>query len=194
MAIPFNNNLTWKNYAIYPDWHASLTEPMGGTENQVNKSAKGIFKHIGNQFGARGVQFIRDGARLVLKVPVRSLLTPIFLPKNWKQRERAKINAKLAGHAFVQLLIVPAKFLIALTTLVKLGVFFKKSNELLDRLEQQTDRLDGRASQLEALKEVGRIHAKDRQEYNGYKKWLYRIDPKLCRKEGSVNTKFKSLD
>ena len=131
----------------------------------------------------RGVQLLRDGARLVLKVPIRALWTPIILEKNWKELERAKINAKLTGYAFVQLACVPAKFVVALVALITSPISSSQTASLLNMSKHWTAHLDGRASQLEALKEVGRKYAANPDEYNKYRDWLYQINPELCCKQ-----------
>jgi len=183
MSIPYNDNLVWSSYRSNPDWYKSLPEPSNNHQNQLERAVNQLFEQTVKQPIARGIQFIRDSARLVLKVPIRSTLTPIVLEKNWKQRERAKINAKLTGYSFVQLLSVPVKFLIALSALATAGISQKRAKWLLDKSTDWTAHLDGGASQLEALKEEGRANAKTRDEFNQYKNWLYSIDPKFCRKD-----------
>lgn len=119
----------------------------------------------------------------MLKVPIRSVWTPIILSKNWRELERTKINIKLTGYSLVQLISVAFKAVIALVALVVSIVFSKDgANWLLNKSEGWTAHLDGRAAQLEALKEVGAKNAPDRNQYDAYKQWLYAIDPKLCRK------------
>ncbi len=186
MSIPFNDNLSWNSYNSNPDWHQNqpvTPPPVSHTIQQKNQVIHQVGKQIFKQPFTRGWQFTRDAARLLLKVPIRSIWTPIVLPKNWKQRERTKINAKLAGYAFVQLASVPPKFVVALTALITLRFSLKKAQQLLDKSARVTAYLDGRASQLEALKEVGQVNASSREEYASYKAWLYTINPKLCRKE-----------
>jgi hypothetical protein len=186
MSIPFNDALMWKGYRSNPD-HYKNQPPAGAAteslpENQVKRAASELIPKTLIRAGRRSVQLIRDVARLVLKVPVRSVWTPIVLPKNWKQRKRAKINAKLAAYSFVQLVSVPAKFLVALAALTTAAFSYEKAEWLLDKSVAYTAHLDGRASQLEALKEEGLKEAKDLEEYNQYKTWLYGISPELCRK------------
>lgn len=180
MSIPFNDNLIWDTYQSNPDWHKDQPDPAPTSlidrENQIRLTVNEVFR----QTISRGVQFIRDAARLVLKVPIRAILTPIVLPKNWKERERAKINAKLTGYSLAQLVSVPVKFIVALTALVTSS---ERVRSLFDKCENFTTHLDGRAAQLEALKEVGRVNASTQDEYNLYKIWLYSIDSKVCRKE-----------
>lgn len=186
MAISFNDNLLWGTYISAPDWHKEQPMPgsMPSTDNQIRRVANELFAQAFKQPIARSIQCIRDTARLVLKVPIRSIWTPIVLSKNWKQYERAKINTKLAGYSFIQLVSIPVKFLVALTALATSVISSKRAKWLLDKSAHCTAYLDGRASQLEALKEVGRKNAPDQKEYSEYKKWLYSIDPKLCCKEG----------
>jgi hypothetical protein len=183
MSIPYNDHLAWSSFRADPNWYKSQPAPSVDRQDQVKHAVNELYAQTINQPVSRGVQFIRDAARLVLKVPIRSVLTPIFLKKNWKERERAKINAKLTGYSFVQLVSVPAKFVVALTALATSKFSQDRAKWLLDKSEDWTAHLDGRASQLEALKEEGRIHAKNRGEFNNYKKWLYSIDPKICRKD-----------
>lgn len=185
MAIPYNDNLRWDTYLSHPDWHKTQPEPTQLPEkcldSQSTRAIKELFRQTFKQPFTRGVQCLRDAARLVLKVPFRSLKTPVFLKKNWKQRERAKINAKLAGYSFLHLLSVPVKFCVALAALAISAVSFDAARKTLDKSESWGAYLDGRASQLEALKEEGRQNAQTREEYARYKEWLYGIDPSLCR-------------
>lgn len=67
--------------------------------------------------------------------------------------ERAKVNVKLTGYAFVQLVSVPGKFIVALAALSAGPFSNEKAQWLLDKSVNWTIHLDGRASQLEALKE-----------------------------------------
>lgn len=179
MAIPYHDNLQWGKHLEALTWHSEL--PADGS--QVRRAANDLFAQTVKQPVVRSVQFVRDAARVVLKVPIRSLYTPIILPKNWKQRERATINVKLAGYSFVQLLSVPAKFLVALTALALSALSAKGAEYLLGKSQRWTTHLDGRAAQLEALKEEGRKHASTREEYEVYRTWLYGIDPQLCTKK-----------
>ena len=186
MSIPYNDNLKWSTYTFNSYWHENpietTTAPSVDSDNMAKRAATEILTQIFKGSVVRGIQFIRDGARLVLKVPIRSVWTPIILPKNWRELERAKINVKLTGYSLVQLISVPVKSVIALAALVVSIVSKNGANWLLNKSESWTTHLDGRASQLEALKEVGAKRAPDRVQYDSYKKWLYDIDPKLCRK------------
>ena len=187
-SIAFNANLLWDNYRDNPNWHTDMPVPksipsIDSKKVMMRRALKEVFVKTFKQSFARSIQVIRDVARLVLKVPVRSILTPIILPRNWKERRRVAVNIKLTGYAIVQLLSVPAKFLVAVTALATSAISFKKAKQLLDKSDQWTINVDGRAAQLEALKEVGRNEAETREEFNKYKEWLYSIKPGLCRKE-----------
>jgi hypothetical protein len=184
MSIPFNDNLSWEKYTTNPNWHKCLSQDSElASVNQTRRAVNDLANQVFKQIFARGFQFVRDLARLVLKVPVRALIiTPIFLSKNWKERQRAAINAKLTAYSFVQLLSVAPKFMVAIAAILTSAISNKKAKWLLDKSENWTAHLDGRASQLEALKEVGRVNAPDRKTYDAYKQWVYDIDPKLCRK------------
>lgn len=186
MSIPFNDNLLWGTFQTNPNWHVDqpvpAPKPLPEDENQTYRAVNAVSVQTFKQGCTRSIQFIRDAARLVLKVPIRAVWTPIILPKNWRERERAKINAKLTGYAFVQLAFVPAKFTVALAALATSALSYEKAQWLLDMNEHKTAYLDGCASQLEALKEVGAKGAANRGEYDRYKAWLYNIEPKLCRK------------
>lgn len=178
MSIPYNESISLYHFKCgvnVNDFHGKWTDKK--------KTAKGeLISNAFQQPVVRTVQFIRDTARLILKVPVRAIANPIFLEKNWRERERAKVNVKLTGYAFVQMVSVPVKFMVAL---VALGItpFSKTSAEkLINKSAAWTAHLDGCASRLEALKEEGAKGAKNRNEYNGYKDWLYNIDAKLFRK------------
>lgn len=186
MAIPYNDNLKWGRDIANPNWFNDqsvvLNRSLINNENLCIRSMNELFAQAIPQPFARSVQLIRDGLRLVLKVPIRAIRTPIVLSKNWKELERAKINAKLTGYSFIQLFSVPIKFLVAFLALVTSAVSFAKAKWLLDKSEGWTAYLDGRASQLEALKEEAGKFSENRQQYDQYKTWLYTIEPKLCRK------------
>jgi len=189
MSIPYNSALQWGNFLLptenYVEEREANSDVNGNEKSPTERAVNELLVQAPNESYRRGVQFIRDVARLVLKVPVRSAWTPIVLPKNWRQRERAKVNAKLTAYSFVQLISISAKFFVALTALAVSAISFKKAQYLLDKSENVTAHLDGRASQLEALKEEGRTNAKNKDEFNEYKSWLYNFDPKTCR----VNSK-----
>ena len=184
MSIPFNNNLLWNIYSKTPDWHKNksieISTPLELFDNKVSYAAKEVFIKTPKQFVSRGIQFIRDAARLILKEPFRSIWTPVVLPKNWGQRERVAINGKLAGYAFIQLVFVPVKFLVALTAIALSAISCNRAKSFLDKSESWTQDLDGRSSRLEALKEVGVKKINNQSDYIKYKNWLYNIDPKLC--------------
>lgn len=188
MSIPYSDNLQWSTYTSHPNWHQTsfeaITAPSVDSNSIAKRAATEILAQIFKESVIRGIQFIRDGARLVLKVPIRSVWTPIILSKNWKEFERTKINVKLTGYSLVQLISVPFKSVTALAALIVSVVSKNKANWLLHKSESWTTHLDGRASQLEALKEVGGKEASDRNQYDAYKQWLYQIDPKLCCKPG----------
>lgn len=190
MSIPHHDNLNWDIYKSNPDWHKSssgaVPEKLNNSEFKVRRAVDEVFVQGVKQPVVRGVQFIRDALRLVLKVPVRATWTPIVLEKNWKERQRSLINAKLTGYSFVQLVSVPAKFFVAIAAIMTSAISQKGAQSLLDRSDRYTAHLDGRASQLEALKEEGVKKAATRIEYEQYKAWLYQIDSKLCRKPVEV--------
>lgn len=183
MSIPFHPSLNWVNFTAHP-YNAKLVweppAPAAARTAQraaVNDLATQIFKQI----IVRGVQFIRDGLRLVLKVPVRALLHAIWRQDNWKERERAKINVKLTGYALAQFVFILPKTLVALGALVTSAASQEKAQWLLSKSADWTAHYDGRASQLEALKEVGRNNADSKEQFIAYKTWLYNFDAKLCR-------------
>ncbi len=186
MSIPYSDNLQWSSYTSNSNWYQSLNEvtiaSSVNSDNTAKRAATEVLTQIFKETVVRGIQFIRDGARLVLKVPIRSIWTPIILKKNWRELERTKINVKLTGYSFIQFISVPVKTVTALAALVVSAVSRNGANWLLNKNEGCTAYLDGKASQLEALKEVGAKKAPDRNQYDAYKKWLYEIDPKLCRK------------
>lgn len=186
MAVPYNNCISIEAFQQSLKENQSFSSQptiVEGTQEKLKEIAvKEFFLQTFIQPLSRGVQFLRDAARLVLKVPIRSIWTPIILPKNWKQRERAKINTKLTGYAFIQLIAIPAKILISLTAIVTEIVFWKTATQwLLNKSRYYTAYLDGRTSQLEALKEEGVKKSLNKKEYNNYKNWLYNFDPLMCR-------------
>ena len=182
MSIPYNNNLSLPVYQTNPNWHQNLQVPSFTSENETERAVDELFTHTFEQPVVRGIQFIRDTARLVLKVPIRAIATPIFLEKNWRERERAIVNAKLTGYSFVQLASVPVKFTVVLIALATSAISQDRAKYFLDKNEEWTAYLDGCASQLEALKEEGAKQKLSRLEFDRYKNWLSEIDPKLCRR------------
>ncbi|MDR3625066.1 MAG: hypothetical protein P4L16_08025 [Chlamydiales bacterium] len=186
MSIPYNDNLQWHTYASNSNWYKNqpevITALLMDFSDVTKRAATEALAQIFKESVLRSIQFIRDGARLVLKVPIRSVWTPIILSKNWREFERTKINVKLTGYSAVQWIFVPFKSVTALAALVVSVVSKDGANWLLNKSESWTVYLDGRAAQLEALKEVGAKRAPDRNQYDAYKQWLYDIDPKLCCK------------
>jgi hypothetical protein len=181
MSIPYNNNLRLCIYQSNPTCFEHRPKPVQESENQVKRAVSAIFVNAVQQPFVRGVQFIRDVLRLILKVPIRAVANAIFLEKNWQEKERAQINAKLTGYAFVQLVSVPAKFAVSLVALGVATGSKKNAKWILDTSEEWTAHLDGRASQLEALKEEGAKKSESRADYEAYRAWLYHIDAKDCR-------------
>lgn len=193
MAIPYNDQLQWSVYSSNPEWHKNaIITPPSASKNISEQAMLDLLTHIFIESVVRTIQFLRDGARLVLKVPVRSALKPIILSKNWRELERTKINVKLTGYAFVQLVFVPIKSVSSLAAYIVAAVSKKGARWLIHKNKKWTAHIDGRASQLEALKEVGAKNAADKEQYKAYRKWLYKIDPKLCVKEPFVQLKCKN--
>lgn len=206
MSIPYSDKIKWDAYQNdqFIDNRGNAV-PVGSKQDLFNRAVKEVFVCSISQLKTRSVQFVRDALRLVLKVPIRAVKTPFIFKKYWKQCENAKINAKLTGYSFVHLLYVPVKFAVALAALATLSVSAAKAQWLLDKCDEGSAYLDGRASQLEALKEEGLKNATMKQPildkdskpetpeeevlrydderalYNSYKQWLYRIDPRMCR-------------
>ena len=182
MSIPYNPQLSLETYHSNTNWYQSLPAPsLLNSENQVTRAVNELFAQAFKQSFVRE-QFLRDTARLVLKVPIRAIVKPIFLEKNWQERERAKVNAKLTGYSFVQLASVPVKFSVALIALMTAAASQERAKKVLDASEKWTTHLDGRCSQLEALKEEGAKKAQSWDEFVQYRTWLFNIDPRLCRK------------
>lgn len=181
MSIPYNENLSLNNYQTKPDWNKGLPLASWKYEDQTRRAAGELYA-LTFKGPFRTVQFIRDFARLVLKVPIRAIANPICLKKNWQEKERAIVNTKLPGYSLVQLISVPVKFIVALIALATSVVFQDLSKWILNKSERWTSHLDGRASQLEALKEEGAKKAQSRKEFEDYRTWLYNIKPSLCRK------------
>lgn len=182
MSIPYNDYLSVSNFSAAVPMPAvpapAVQSEISQTRRAVNELATQTFK----QPLVRGVQFVRDALRVVLKVPVRAVFTdPVYFPSNWKGREHALINLKLAGYSFVQLLSVAPKFMVAIAAILTSAISKKKAEWLLDKSNAITAFLDGRASQLEALKEQGLKNINVRSDYDAYKAWVYKIDPALCR-------------
>jgi hypothetical protein len=187
MSIPYSDNIRWNSYTNTPNWYTKVPVPtqnmMPENKNSVQQIVHKIFIDTFKELYTRGVQCLRDSARLILKEPIRSVWTPIILSKNWKQRERVVVNAQLVGCSFVQLVYVPTKALMAIAALATLTVSREKALQLLDISESWSANLDGCASRLEALKTEGRGNAQNQEAYHEYKEWLFKIDAKLCRKE-----------
>lgn len=177
MAIPYNNHLSYNNFIYNNEWYK---DPQN--LKPVPQKANPLF--IPELF-RRSIQFIRDAARLVLKVPVRAVWTPIILKKNWRERERALINVKLTGYSFVHLVSVPIKLVATIASLAVMIFNINAFNSINVYRHSWTAFLDGRASQLEALKEVGLKKTKTDKEYETYKQWVYSIHPALCRSDNT---------
>jgi hypothetical protein len=180
MAIPYNPLLSVEVYKT--GQNPFENEPVASTNevNQVKRAISDIFDQTVKQPVIRGVQFVRDAARLVFKVPVRAIVKPIFQEKNWQELERAKVNAKLTGYSFVQFVSVPAKFAVAFAALTMSAFSAQRAKKMLDYSEGWKLHLDGRAAQLEALKEQGAKKITDKVEFEKYRIWLYNLDPKKC--------------
>lgn len=182
MSIPYNDHLSLNTYRSNPDWHKKLPLTPLKFEGQGRRAAGELCEQTFKQSCIRLVQVIRDTARLVLKVPVRAIAKPICFEKNWQERQRAFVNLKLTGYAFVQFASVPAKIFVAFTALAISVLSQDCAKSLLDKSEEWTAHVDGCTSQLEALKEEGAKKALNRKEFDEYRNWLYGIDPKVCRK------------
>lgn len=188
MSIPYHDYLSLNTYRSNPCWYKSLTAQE--SNNNTSPAKQAVTEVLTTAFKepiVRGVQLIRDMARLIFKVPIRAIRTPVILEKNWRERERAGVNAKLAGYAIIQLFSLPGKFIVALAALAASSLSENHTKSLLGLNKKWTAYFDGRASQLEALKEEGAKQAQDKKEFNEYKAWLYGIDPQFCRnirKEG----------
>lgn len=180
MSIPYNEGISIEVFRGHATYQALYTFPNG---NPVKRAAIEAITNLFKEPVVRGVQLLRDTARLVLKVPIRAVVKPIFLEKNWRELERAKVNVKLTGYAFIQLVSVPAKFAVALTALAISVFSHEKAEGLLNMSRKWTIYLDGRASQLEALKEEGAKKSIDREEFEDYRNWLYHIQPLNCIKQ-----------
>lgn len=199
MSLPYaKNQLNLDNYLsnTTPVWPEKVASD---TDNLVKRVANEFFAQTFKQPFVRSIQFIRDSARLILKVPIRTLITePFFKKQNWGSRERAKINAKLVGYSFIQMISVPVKILIAILAIFTLAIGWTSATKmLLDKSDSYSKYLDGRASQLEALKMEGckknekyfkklTRHNKEKSKltfkiFCDYKNWLYQFNPILCR-------------
>lgn len=182
MAIPYNDNLSLQMFYQNPNWYEKI-ETLPLTVNQsIFKQTIAEVLNLSYRPPFRSVQFLKDLARLIFKVPIRAIATPVFLKQNWKERKRALVNVKLPCYALAQLALMPVKFLFALMALGISGPFPKKARWILEKSKQWTVWLDGRSSQLEALKEEGIKKTKNRQEYYNYFTWLYKIEPSFCIK------------
>lgn len=170
MSIPYSDNLKWESYTSDRDrgnWDRADGRPVESRN--------------------RAEQFLRDLGRLVLKVPIRSIfVTPVFYEENWGERERCTINAKLTGYSFVQMLLVPVKWMVAIATIMASAISCRCVsgwlNYLHGRCENYTHYFDGCTSQLEALKEEGIKKAATPEEYNQYKEWVFEIDAEQAKK------------
>ena len=192
MAIPYSLDLTYECYkeSLIPrydhecndDWRVDSDFSLEQeTTSVASRALNDLAVQIFQQPFVRGVQFIRDSLRLVLKVPFRAfIIKPIFFEKNWQEWERTKVNVKLTGYAFVQLLAVPVKLIVALVAMITLPFSEEKAKWLLDTSRELTACLDGETSRLEALKEEGAKKISEYSEFKQYKRWLYDIDPRKC--------------
>lgn len=186
MATPYSGILRWNTFKSTDNsyWH-TYTEPQRIEEEpsgQTNRAAIDAVNQVVIELIARGVQCIRDTARLVLKTPIRL----IFERCHWKQLERASINGKMAFYSAVQLVSVPPKFLAALSALCISPFSQRKAKWIQDKSESWTRNIDGRMSKLEAQKEEGLKNASCKKEFLAYKKWVERIPAHRCRKNGAA--------
>lgn len=149
-------------------------------EGQAKRAVTDVFHQAIYESLKRSVLFVRHGLRTVLKTPIR-LIKATGKETLWWQKERASINAKLALYSFVQMISVPAKFLVALAALAISPFSGRNAEWLQDWSESWTENIDGRMSKLEALKEEGIVNAKTKDEYNAYKKWVQGKNALLCR-------------
>lgn len=194
MSIPYSTNLSWNNFNTHPNWFVAQKDQAIEKESELTKEsqAKRALSDISNQVFKqpikRGIQFLRDAARLILKTPIRCIYRPIVEKCLWRQVERTAINGKLAFYSFVQLASVPFKFLVALIALSISPFSGRKAKWLQDKSEDWTQNIDGRMSKLEALKEEGLENSTTHTEFLAYKKWIQQINPHLCRKSLSVNS------
>lgn len=173
MSVPYPDTYSWGNYKKPPEMvTVEKTSPVqvvkaGSVDLVIQDVSKQIFKEL----PARGEQFVRDAARLVLKTPVRCIYRPILERCIWRQRERAVINGKMTIYSFVQLASIPGKllaFLLALTP-----PFSGKKIALIQDLSASwTQDIDERRSKLEALKEEGLKHATEEAEFLAYETWI----------------------
>ncbi|MCE5295199.1 MAG: hypothetical protein LLF94_11390 [Chlamydiales bacterium] len=169
MATPYADNLKWNVYQTNPDWHQKMAKPVPKpSDRPVEQAVREVFTQAFKEPVVQGVQFVRDLARLVIKVPIR-----LIRSQSWQAKENAVINAKLAGYSLVRFAFVPVKLIFTISALFT-STFDKRAHDV-------TTVLNGRASQLEALKEEGLKNATSKLEYLYYKSWVYTINPELCR-------------
>jgi hypothetical protein len=177
MAIPYNPQIGFISFCS----SAPIDDPVPHKRiKNVSGYAKEAIAQIFKDSIVRTIQCVRDTARLCLKVPIRALYTPIFLSKNWRERERTKINCQLAAYSAFHLVCVPAKTVLALAALVSAVFSKREAHYFLKKSRSLTTYLDGGAARLEALKEEGAKKAPSQRDYHEYKLWLYNIPRDRC--------------
>lgn len=177
MAIPYNSYYLRLSTSLSdPYWCQNVRAPLEKSEDQTSRALEELSMCTYKR-PYRTEQLGRDVARLVFKVPYRLFVNE----KNWQEFERSKVNVGLTFYSCTQWLSVPVKFMVAIIALATSPFSQDRAKWLLDRSEAWTSYMDGRASQLEALKEEGAKKAQTRQEFDEYRAWLYHIDPRLCR-------------
>lgn len=185
MSIPYSENLSWSNFNDDRYWYLTLADQSAENkqEYQGKRAMDDICDQVVNQLANRAEQFLRDAARLIIKTPFRCIYKPIVEKCIWRQYERTGINGKLALYSFVQLISVPAKFMVALTAISISSLSERTAKWLLDKSENWTKHIDGRGSKLEALKEEGLKNAQSKKAFYAYKRWIEQISSQLCLKQ-----------
>lgn len=183
MLIQYNNNLSWGSYRMNHGFYTP--EPVMG--NYLLSPKKRAFQNLNQQAFvqpiSRSLQFTSRAATLAFVTPVQSVVEPIFLKENWKQRERARIDAALTKYTFIQLACTSLKLIVALVALGICLISGSAAKVLLDKSDKFIKNLDGKMAKFEALKKEGLINSQTKEEYEAYKKWIGDIDPILCLKD-----------
>ena len=104
MAIPYNKCLDWGKQGDKVSISGQYKTPAyeDSSKGQLKRAVHALFIETVTQLGVRSLQFTRDLARLILKVPIRSVITPIILPKNWPERRRVVLNIQLTGNSLLR--------------------------------------------------------------------------------------------
>ena len=139
MATPYADNLKWAVYQTNPNWHLNMAKFIPKPiKRPAEQAVYEVFIQTFKEPIVQGVQFVRDLARLVIKVPIR-----LIRSRDWQVCENAAINAKLAGYSFVRFAFVPVKLILAISAIFASSVAKSSGRFILDTSAHASTMLNG---------------------------------------------------